>query len=166
MGGWYFPYATLPFGWKASAYVYHTMGMASTHFIRSNGVPCSQYIGNRHTGQLRPPRVCVNQFSNFQLPQMATFVACSVLISLGYLTPVPSVRFLGYFCDSEKPVFIPPDDKRVSLTFLRESILEKNSVSLKNLQKFAGKTTSFSLLVPAAKLYTNWCKRAKGQAAS
>ena len=37
---------------------------------------------------------------------------------------------------------------------LREAILGKKSVSLKTLQKFAGKTTSFALLVPAAKLYT------------
>ena len=94
---------------------------------------------------------------------MAAFVACSVLVSLGdfiglknnVLTPCTSLRFLGYLCDSEKQAFILPDDKRISFATLRESILEKNSVSLKNLQKFAGKTSSFSLLVPAAKLYTN-----------
>ena len=71
------------------------------------------------------------------------------------MTPCTSLRFLGYLCDSEKQAFILPDDKRISFASLRESILEKNSVSLRNLQKFAGKTTSFSLLVPAAKLYTN-----------
>ena len=71
------------------------------------------------------------------------------------LTPCTSLRFLGYLCDSQKQAFILPDDERISFASLRESILEKNSVSLKNLQKFAGKTTSFSLLVPAAKLYTN-----------
>ena len=48
----------------------------------------------------------------------------------------------------------------MSYASLRESILEKNSVSLKNLQKFAGKTTSISLLVPAAKLYINCVFRA------
>lgn len=52
--GWYFVYATLPFGWKASAYVYHNIGLAATSFIRSCGVPCSQYIDDRHYGQLRP----------------------------------------------------------------------------------------------------------------
>ena len=41
--GWYFCYKTLPFGWKASAYVYHTVGLAATCHIRSLGVPCSQY---------------------------------------------------------------------------------------------------------------------------
>ena len=33
--------------------------------------------------------------------------------------------------------------------------MSHKTVSLKNLQKFAGKTTSFALLVPAAKLFTN-----------
>ena len=137
--------------------------MAATHSIRSNGVPCSQYIDDRHTGQLRLPRACVNPFSNFQVAQIAAFVACSVLISLGYfidvkksvLMPCTSVRVLGYLCDSEKQAFILPDDKRINFASLRESTLEKNSVSITNLQTFAGKTTSFSLLVPLAKLYTN-----------
>ena len=57
-GGWYFSYATLPFGWKASAYIYHTVGMAATTFIRSSGVPSSQYIDDRHAGQLRLPALC------------------------------------------------------------------------------------------------------------
>ena len=50
--GWYLTYTALPFGWKASAYIYHTIGMAATSYIRSLGVPCSQYIDDRHVGQL------------------------------------------------------------------------------------------------------------------
>ena len=76
-----------PFGWKASAYIYYTVGMAATRFIRSNGVLCSQYIDDRHTGQLRLPQACVN----FQLAQMAAFVACSVLVSLGYFIGLQKV---------------------------------------------------------------------------
>ena len=51
--GWYFCFRTIPFGWKASAYIYHTVGLAATSYIRSMHVPCSQYIDDRHTGQLR-----------------------------------------------------------------------------------------------------------------
>ena len=32
--GWYFVYNTIPFGWKASAYLYHTIGMAATSYAR------------------------------------------------------------------------------------------------------------------------------------
>ena len=89
--------------------------------------------------------------------------SCSVLISLGYfiglrksnLEPSQAVRFLGCICDSERQAFILPEDKGVKFSALRESILKNKTVSLKNLQKFAGKTTSIALLVPAAKLYTN-----------
>ena len=102
-------------------------------------------------------------FSNFQLAQMAAFIACFVVISLGYfiglkkscLTPSTSRRFLGYICDSEKEAFLLPQDKKDKFAGLREAILSKKSVSVKTLQKFVGKTTSFTLLVPAAKLYSN-----------
>ena len=84
--GWYFTYACLPFGWKASAFVYNTVGLTATHCIRSLGVPCSQYIDDRHVGQLRlrPRANDMCAFSNFQLAQMAAFIACSVVLSLGY----------------------------------------------------------------------------------
>ena len=31
--GWYFVFTTIPFGWKASALVYHSIGMAATNYI-------------------------------------------------------------------------------------------------------------------------------------
>ena len=156
-------YTTLPFGSKASAFIYISTGLVANSYIRSLGVPCTQYIDDRHAGQLRLHAHHKNQFSDFQLAEMAWFIACSVLLSLGYfiglkkcvLKPQRVVRFLGYLCDSEKQAFILPEDKRLKFVALRESILNLNSVSLKTLQKFAGKATSFALLVPAAKLFSN-----------
>ncbi|KAK3698766.1 hypothetical protein QZH41_014521 [Actinostola sp. cb2023] len=153
--GWYFVYSTLPFGWKASAYIYNSIGLVATSFIRSLGVPCSQYIDDRHVGQLRLPQNSTCRFSGYQLAEMASFIACSVLLSLGYfiglkksvLVPQTVIRFLGYLCNSHKQAFILPEDKRLKFSTLRESILENKSVSLKNLQKFTGKTTSFALLL-------------------
>ena len=139
--------------------------VTATHFVRSLGVPCFQYIDDRHVGQLhlRPRANGMCTFSNFQLAQMAAFIACCVVISLGYfiglkkscLTPSTSRRFLGYICDSEMQAFLLPQDKEDKFAELREAILSKKSVSVKTLLKFAGKTTSFALLVPAAKLYSN-----------
>lgn len=129
--GWYFTYVTLPFGWKASAYLYNSIGMAATHFIRSKGVPCSQYIDDRHVGQLRlsGAQASSGVFSGAQLAEMAAFIACSVLISLGYviglkksvLVPSTTVKFLGYICDSERQAFILPQDKREKFATLREA---------------------------------------------
>ena len=102
-------------------------------------------------------------FSNFQLAQMAAFIGCSVVISPGHfiglekrcLIPSTARRFLGYICDSERQAFLLPQDKKDRFAELRDAILGKKSVSLRTLQKFAAKTTSFALLVTAAKLYSN-----------
>lgn len=102
---WYFVYNTIPFGWKGSAYVYHSIGMAATSYIRSLGMPCSQYIDDRHTGQLSPSPECrssVGDWSELEFANAAIFIATFVLISLGYfiglskssLIPAQVVRFL------------------------------------------------------------------------
>lgn len=121
--GYYFIYATLPFGWKASAYIYHTIGMAATSHIRSLGVPCSNYIDDKHIGQLRTLRPLRRKYSNFQLSEMATFIACSILLQLGYflglkkssLIPSFKVKYLGYFCESDKQAFTLPPIKYTDL---------------------------------------------------
>ena len=161
--GFYFVYATLPFGWKASAYIYHTIGMAAISHIRSMGVPSSNYIDDKHLGQLHTLRSSSYKYSNYQLSEMATFIACSILLQLGYflglkkcsLTPALKVKYLGYFSESDKQAFTLPPDKVNRFAALRDNILSHKTVAFKTLQKFAGKTTSFSLLLPGAKLYTN-----------
>ena len=82
--------------------------------------------------------------------------ACFVVISLGYfiglkkrcLIPTATRPFLGYSCDSGRQAFLHPQDKKGKFAELREAILSKKSISVKTLQTFAGKTTSFALLVP------------------
>ena len=89
------------------------IGMAATVYIRSLGVPCSQYIDDRHCGQLRLS-FTQSSYSGFALAEMAAFIACSVLISLGYfiglkkcvVQPSTALRFLGYICDSLKQAFL------------------------------------------------------------
>ncbi|KAK3720979.1 hypothetical protein QZH41_018535 [Actinostola sp. cb2023] len=163
-GRWYFAFNTIPFGWKASAYLYHTIGMAATNHIRSLGVPCSQYIDDRHVGQLAP----LHQFqsdstpwSDFELAVAAAFICASVLISLGYFIGLPkssliprhSVKFLGFIVDSERCAFLIPEAKKEKFAKLRESILGSRAVSITTLQRLAGKITSFTIAVPAAQLH-------------
>ena len=82
--GWYFCYKTSPFAWKASAYIYHTVGLAATSHIRSLGVPCSQYIDDLHVDQLalRQDLQYSLKWSNFQLAEAAAFIVSSVLVIL------------------------------------------------------------------------------------
>lgn len=60
--------------------------MVVTNYIRSLGVPCIRYIDDQHAGQLavRQDLQYSLKWSNSQLPQVAAFVVCSVLVCLGY----------------------------------------------------------------------------------
>ena len=128
-----------------------------------------QYCGVQNPPMSPSSMFHLHYFNSFRfLAEMAAFIACAMLICLGYfiglrkcvLQPSTTVTFLGYICHSLKQAFILPQDKRIKFASLQESILEHKTVSLKNLQKFAGKTTSFALLVPAAKLFSNAVYRA------
>ncbi|KAK3084397.1 hypothetical protein FSP39_012877 [Pinctada imbricata] len=148
--GWVFVCTTLPFGWKASAYVYQTIGSCLTSYFRRQGFPCIQYIDDRL-------HVCPRLDSEETLIEVIR-----ILTSAGYtlnlnkcqLAPSKRVRYLGFIVDSEKQAYIVPDDKKVAFINLRESILSSSSVTLHTLQRFAGKCISLNLAVPAAKLYT------------
>ena len=78
---WYFVFSTLPFGWIPNAYVYHTSGLTPSHFIRLNNVPLSQYIDDRHVGQMRLIQCYNSNWSNMNLAKAAAFIASIVLVS-------------------------------------------------------------------------------------
>ena len=50
--GWFCTNNSIPFGWKSSAYVYHSIGLLASHYFRSLLIPCSLYIDDRHTGEM------------------------------------------------------------------------------------------------------------------
>ena len=111
-GGWYFTSNTIPFGWKSSAYIYHSIGLLAFHYFRSFLIPCSLYIDDRHTGeiQLSPKASGYASLSSdadrsFACACSAIFVVCYTLVGLGYfiglkkshLVPKQVVPYLGFF---------------------------------------------------------------------
>ena len=50
--------ATLPFGWKESAFIYHSTGLAASSVTRDLGIPCSLYIDDRLNSELVSPDGC------------------------------------------------------------------------------------------------------------
>lgn len=97
----------------------------------------------------------------------------AVLVSLGdfiglsksVAVPQTRIRFLGLLFDSVLQAFIIPEDKNAKFATLRQFILQNCTVSIKTLQCFAGKITSFSLAVPAAQSYAKEIYRAISRAA-
>ena len=114
--GWYFVYNKIPFGGKASAYLYHTIGMAVTSHVQSLGIPCSHYIDDRHVGQLAPCHRLSKQaieWSNLEYADAADFIYACILITRGYfiglskssLAPRQVLTFLGFIVDFTLCVF-------------------------------------------------------------
>jgi hypothetical protein len=167
-GHWYLVYNTLPFGFKPSAYIYHTTGMVVTSYCRNLGVPCLQYIDDRLLGEYLDRirrQVCYDRILD---AYRALYIVCEVLTRVGYtislskseFVPVQSRRFLGLLTDSIKQAFLLPDDKRKKFAALRDYILSLDKVDVKTLQRFVGKCISFILAIPAAKLYTREVNKA------
>lgn len=80
----FFVFRTLPFGWKASAYIYHNLGLVVSHAARSLGVPLSQYINDLHVGQLfaSPMRFVI--LPSAQRAEAAAYILCYILIEAVY----------------------------------------------------------------------------------
>ena len=146
--------ATLPFGWKISPYIYHTIGSAATTFFRSIGIPCSLYIHDRLTGEIMtgtgswsvPPEARDKEY-RYKAAMAALWCVLVVLAKLGYtigisksvLCPTTSLEYLGLIVDSASQCFRVPSRKIEAWAFLRESILaHKESVHVKSLQRPSG----------------------------
>ena len=155
----FFVFRTLPFGWKVSDFIYHNIGLAVSHSALSFGVPLSQYIDDRHVGQLFSLPVRSVSPPSAKRAEAAAYIVSYILIEAGYFVnigkpqsdPSTVVRFLGFLCDS----FLIPPDKETKCRSLRESIMSSSAVNLNTLQRFAGKVISFSLSIPGCKLYVH-----------
>ncbi len=121
----------------------------------------SQYIDDRHIDQLRPSDKITKTSSDYDMANAAAFITALVLVKCGYFIglkksiffPVQSLIFLGLIVDSKTESFRLPQEKIERFAALREVILKSKVVSIKTLQRFAGKASSFSLAIPAARLY-------------
>lgn len=168
--GFFYVSNAIPFGWKSSAYVYHSTGLLVSHYFRSVGIPCLLYIDDRHTGEISfnsitPAYAALSSDRKRALARAssAVFVVCYTLIMLGYfiglkksiLVPRQCVPYLGFGIDSVSQSFTLLEEKKSKFIALTDLILSSKQVDVKTLQRFAGKCISFYLAVPAARLFTN-----------
>ena len=174
---------TIPFGWKISAYIYHSTGLLVSHYVRSIGVPCSLYIDYRHNGELQvsnfhavkqplltpPPPPSASEF-RLNAAKAAVFLAVYTLTCLGYTLGLKKcvfhpqkLKYLGFTSDSDLQAFYLPVDKQKKFLELVNSILPGNTVSVHTLQRLAGKCISFRLAVQDSRLFTNEINLAIGR---
>ena len=91
----FFVFRTFPFRWKASAYIYHKLGLVVLHAACSLGVPMSQYINDRHVGQLFAPPMRSVILPSAQRAEAAPYIVCYILIEA------------GYFINTDKSQYVP-----------------------------------------------------------
>ena len=86
----------------------------------------------------------------FHLVRLGYFLGLSKSI----LIPQKMVPYLGFLIDSSSEVYrLIPEKKRKFIELIRET-LRSRYVSVKTLQRLVDKCVSFSLAVPAARLFT------------
>ena len=112
--------ATLLFGWKISPYVYHTIGLVASGYLRAGGIPCSLYNDDRLNGEVVTPQEPWSLLPENRDQELrfsaAIYCVLSLQIDLGYtigiakslLYPTTTVEYLGLTVDSLKLAFIVP----------------------------------------------------------
>lgn len=158
-GGYVMTYTTIPFGWKASPFIYQTIGMTVTSYLRNRSVVTTQYIDDR-LGAANT-QLGSSDKDTYEAAQKVAYVLLELLTRLGYtlalgkcsLTPRKCMRFLGFIIDCVEEAYRLPNDKKQKFAVLRETILESSEVGVKTLQRFAGKCVSMGLVVPGSRLF-------------
>ena len=142
--GFFFVVRTIPFGWKAIAFIYHKLGLAVSGAVRSLWVSASQNIDDQHVRQLFIPPLLVS-WTEPRQPLISSAHWDWTFHRFEKLQLVPSkwTRFLGFI----------PEDKKVKFAALREDVISSPFVGLKTLQHFSGKVISFSFSIHWCRLY-------------
>lgn len=118
-GGWFMVFNTIPFGFKASAFIYHTTGLIVMSYCRSLGVPVLLYIDDRLVPYWKGGSQ--ERTGPFYLAVKGLYIVCQVLVKINnfvnldkcVLKPAQCLKFLEMLCDSRKLAFILPETKKV-----------------------------------------------------
>lgn len=136
-GGYVMVYTVIPFGFKASPFIYQTIGMVVTSYLRSRSISTVQYIDDR---------LAIANVSGAVDPYVegckVAYILVEVLTRLGYtlafgncsFVPLTCVKFLGFLVDSKIQAYNLPECKMLKFANLRESILGSKELTVKTLQ--------------------------------
>ncbi|KAK6175808.1 hypothetical protein SNE40_014197 [Patella caerulea] len=106
---------TIPFGWKNSAYVYHTLSVNVASYLRQLQVNNIVYIDDRLIEQ-----VGISNMSPKRQAEIAIYMVCQVVVRLGYcigltkseLSPVNCIIYLVMWVDACNQTFRLTESKK------------------------------------------------------
>lgn len=104
--GWVMCYTTLPFGFKPACFIYQTVGMVVSSYLRGLGIPILQYIDDR--------LAAVGDGTDISLINSRLYAILELMHRLGYtfslskccFLPTHKIRFLGFVIDSAARTFL------------------------------------------------------------
>lgn len=106
--GYYFSFRTLPFGFKLSSYIYHTLNLQPMIYIRAQfHIPSWLYIDDRLLEQVRhesgvnhegkPIKTSRSQqMSDYDSAKLSNYITCELLLRLGYCLYLTEVNIRSY----------------------------------------------------------------------
>eukprot|EP00752_Nemacystus_decipiens_P016879 g15111.t1 len=151
----------LPFGFKASPWVYHTLGDAKASFLRSLSIPALAYLDDSLLCNYvftygEPPRAQWLAACDATYVAMLVSFLCGCFLSVKKCDIKPSTlqKYLGMWCDSEKAVFRVPQDRLDKMQRRLREALATRRISFDTLRSVAGQGMSMSVAIRPAALYT------------
>ena len=159
--GIYYVLTVLPFGWKSSPLIYHSITEAVNMYIRSLGIPMLGWIDDMlgMTEQLYRHSTDDTQFKS---AMRAMVVVTIILFKAGYfmgiakccLIPEQHITYLGIDCNTKYGKFLVPQERIDKYVPVLEELLSRQWVSFSEIEKMVGKLVSLECAVPAGMWYT------------
>ena len=159
--GIYYVLTVLPFGWKSSPLIYHSITEAVNMYIRSLGIPMLGWIDDMlgMTEQLHRHSTDDTQFKS---AMRAMVVVTIILFKAGYfmgiakccLIPEQHITYLGIDCNTKYGKFLVPQERIDKYVPVLEELLSRQWVSFSEIEKMVGKLVSLECAVPAGMWYT------------
>ena len=159
--GIYYVLTVLPFGWKSSPLIYHSITEAVNMYIRSLGIPSLGWIDDM-LGMTEQLYRNSSDDLQFKSAMRAMVVTTIILFKAGYFMGVPKcclipeqyITYLGIDCDTKYGRFLVPQSRIDKyLPTLRE-FLSRQWISFAELERMVGKLVSLECAVPAGMWYT------------
>ena len=158
--GVYYVFAVLPFGWKSSPLVYHSLTEAVAMYCRSLGIPMLVWIDDM-LGMTEQKYKLMSDDQQFLSAMRAMVVVSIILFRAGYflglkkchLIPEKVMTYLGIECDSLRRRFTVPEERVMKYLPLLEGLKSKEVVSYSEMEQLVGKLVSLECAVPAGMWY-------------
>lgn len=144
------------FGWRHAPLIYNTFTHASLSLLREAGLRNLYYtddiFGTSHRG--------TTDYELWTSANDSAYLHAFVMTALGYFlspksVPFPAVTcvFLGLTCDTISRRFTIPHSKLWKFMSLLQSVFNTGSVTIRDLERIAGRAVHFALAIPGAMFF-------------